>query len=102
VSLDGVELSLLAAGLIGLSIATDRRWAAVRLILQAQALAVVLILAAIVLARRDFDWSAPTSWSFVAGLLAVFDLVVTVLLRYRGREPEHEVAEPPLETAGGG
>jgi uncharacterized membrane protein len=97
-----VSAMFVLTGLIGLSIAADRRWAAVRLILQAQALAVVLILAAIVLARRDFDWSAPTSWSFVAGLLAVFALVVTVLLRYRGRELEHEVAEPPLETAGGG
>jgi hypothetical protein len=96
-----VSALFLLTGLIGLSIAADRRWGAVRFILQAQTLAVVLILAAVVLARRDLDWSAPASWSFVAGLLVVFALVATVLYRYGDRTPEAHAAAPPLETADG-
>jgi peptidoglycan/LPS O-acetylase OafA/YrhL len=85
-------------GLIALSISVDRRWTAVRFILQAQTVAVVLILLAVVLARDDFDWTAPGSWTFTAGLVVVFALVVTVLVRQRGKG-DPRAMKRPVETA---
>lgn len=88
-------------GLIALGIAIDRRWTAVRFILEAQTLAVVLILAAIVVARADFDWSAVGSWTYTGGLLLVLVLVVSVLARYGG-VGHLDAAGAPQATAGGG
>jgi hypothetical protein len=58
-------------GLVGLGIATDRRWSAARTILEAQAFSIVIILIAAVRARSDFDPSRAATWLFIGGLSAL-------------------------------
>lgn len=82
-----VSSMLVLTGLIALGLAADRRWTAVRYILQAQTIAVALILAAVVFARADYDWSRLVSWFFVGGLVLVFVVVGSVLLRHRSSAP---------------
>jgi hypothetical protein len=96
-----VSSMFVLTGLIALGIAIDRRWTAVRFILEAQTLAVVLILAGIVVARDDFDWSAAASWTYTGGLLLVLALVVAVLARYGG-VGHLDAAGPSPATASGG
>lgn len=72
-------------GLIAAGIALDGRWSATHRILQAQGIAVTLILLGVVLARNDWDWSRAVSWIFLAGLVLVLVLVVAVLAHGRKR-----------------
>lgn len=72
-------------GLIAAGIALDGRWSATHRILQAQGVAVTLILLGVILARDDWDWSRAASWFFLAGLVLVLVLVVTVLALGRKR-----------------
>lgn len=62
-------------GLVGLSLAYDGHWSSARYLLQAQALAIVLMLLAVYAGRADFDWAAPTSWVFSGGLSLVLLLI---------------------------
>jgi hypothetical protein len=55
-------------GIVGLGIASDRRWSAANLILQSQGFSILLILMAAVRSRHDFDWANPGSWIFIGGL----------------------------------
>jgi hypothetical protein len=55
-------------GIVGLGIAVDRRWSAARIILQAQAFSILVILIAAARAWGDFDPSNPPSFLFVGGL----------------------------------
>ena len=55
-------------GLVGLGLATDRRWSAARTLLQAQAFSIALILIAAVRAWDNFDLIMNTHWLFVGGL----------------------------------
>lgn len=45
------------SGLVGLGIAIDRRWSSARIIFQAQAISIILILVAIVRAQDEIAWS---------------------------------------------
>jgi hypothetical protein len=58
-------------GLVGLGVATDRRWSAARIILQSQGFGILLILIAAIRAWGDYQWEKPSSWLFVAGLAAM-------------------------------
>ncbi len=58
-------------GLVGLGLALDRRWSAARIILQAQAFSIALILIAAVRAWDNFDLAKNTYWLFVGGLSAL-------------------------------
>jgi hypothetical protein len=62
-------------GLVGLAICLDGSWASARHLLTVQALTIVLMLGGIVVARADLDWSAPASWTFVAGMSAILLLI---------------------------
>lgn len=62
-------------GLVQLGIAVDRRWSSARILLQAQGLSIVLILAAMILARQDIFWDQWQCWLFIAGLLLVLLLI---------------------------
>jgi hypothetical protein len=55
-------------GLVGLGIALDRRWSAARIILQAQAFSIGLILIATLRAWSDFNPANLATWLFVGGL----------------------------------
>lgn len=74
------------SGLVALGIARDGRWTAARRIVEAQTLAIMLILYAAVRARGEFDWSRPVSWLFVAGLVAVLGCILVMVLRARPRD----------------
>ena len=67
-------------GLVGLSIAYDGRWSSARFLLQAQAISILLMLAAIYVARDDFDWSDPTSWAGPLSLLLTLPVLAFILL----------------------
>jgi hypothetical protein len=60
---------------VGLAIAFDGSWASARHLLTVLALTIVLMLGAIVVARADFDWSAPTSWIFTGGMTGILLLI---------------------------
>ena len=62
-------------GLVGVSVAVDGSWAAARYLLVVLALTVLLMLGALVTARADVDWAAPTSWLFTGGLLGILLLI---------------------------
>jgi len=72
-------------GLVGLAIALDGSWASTRHLLTVQALTIALMLGAIVVARADLDWSAPASWTFVAGLSGILVLIGYTHLDMRTR-----------------
>jgi hypothetical protein len=55
-------------GVVGLGIALEQRWSAARIILEAQAFSILMILIAAVRAWSDFEQSNLISWLFVGGL----------------------------------
>src|SRR5947209_13562967 len=55
-------------GIVGLGIAAEKRWSAGRIILEAQAFSILMILIAAAFAWGDFDQSNPVTWLFVGGL----------------------------------
>jgi hypothetical protein len=71
------------SGIVGIEIAIDRRPAAARAIVQAQAIAIAGILAALVRASGDVAWDRPTAWLFAGGMLVV--LAANVLAAYGRR-----------------
>ncbi|HTP10707.1 MAG TPA: hypothetical protein VMP08_20780 [Anaerolineae bacterium] len=63
------------SGLVGLGIAVDRRWSSARIIFQAQAISIVLILVSIVRASDEITWTQWESWLFIVGQLLVLALI---------------------------
>jgi hypothetical protein len=55
-------------GVVGLGIALEKRWSAARIILEAQAFSIVMILIAAARAWGDFGQSNAITWLFVGGL----------------------------------
>lgn len=70
-------------GLVGLGIALEKRWSAARIILEAQAFSIVLILIAAARAWSDFEQSNLSTWLFVGGLSF---LLVALAALYTGIE----------------
>lgn len=68
-------------GLVGLSIARDGRWSAARTLVQAQLLAIGVILLAALRDRAALDFSHASAWGFVGGMSVMFVLLLTLLLR---------------------
>jgi hypothetical protein len=68
---------------VGVGIALERRWSAARIILEAQAFSIALILIATVRAWNNFDQSRPITWAFIAGLGL---LLIALALSYTGIE----------------
>jgi hypothetical protein len=75
----------LLPGLVTLAIAFDSSWASARHLLRVLALTIVLMLGAVLVARADFDWSAPTSWIFTGGMTGILLLIGYVHLDMRKR-----------------
>lgn len=65
-------------GVVGLGIAREKRWSAARIILEAQAFSLVMILIAAARAWSDFEQSNPLTWLFVSGISFLF-LALAVL-----------------------
>jgi hypothetical protein len=55
-------------GVVGLGISLEKRWSAARIILEAQAFSIVMILIATARAWGDFEHSNAITWLFVGGL----------------------------------
>jgi hypothetical protein len=72
-------------GLVGLDIALDQRWSAARIILQAQAFSIGLILIAALRSWHDFNPANITTWLFVGGLsgLLIGIIRLSVLMERR-------------------
>lgn len=64
------------SGFVALGVAINRYWSAARIPLQAQAIAVILILVALIRASTEIFWQSWGSWLFVAGLLSVLVLIL--------------------------
>ncbi|HTP10373.1 MAG TPA: hypothetical protein VMP08_19100 [Anaerolineae bacterium] len=73
-------------GLVGLGIASDRRWSAARIILQAQAFSIGLILIAAVRSWSDFNPTSISTWLFIGGLSA---LLIGIIILYGIMEARH-------------
>ena len=65
-------------GIVGLGIATEKRWSAARIILEAQACSIAIMLLAAGLSWSDFALSNTLTWLFVGGL--TFLLVALAIL----------------------
>jgi hypothetical protein len=80
-------------GIVGLGIAAEKRWSAGRIILEAQAFSILMILIAAAFAWGDFDQSNPVTWLFVGGLafllVAIAALYLGCELYRRNRVPRH-------------
>jgi hypothetical protein len=70
-------------GIVGLGIALEKRWSAARIILEAQAFSIALILIAAVRAWSDFMQSNPLTWVFIGGLSF---LLIALAALYTGSE----------------
>src|SRR6266700_3502706 len=80
-------------GIVGLGIAAEKRWSAGRIILEAQACSIAVILIAAAFAWSNFDQSNPVTWLFVGGLafllVAIAALYLGCELYRRNRVPRH-------------
>ena len=74
-------------GLVGLGIASDQRWSAARIILQAQAFSIALILIAAATSWSDFNPANIATWLFVGGLstLLIGIIILYVIMEMRQR-----------------
>ncbi len=70
------------SGIVGIEIAIDRRPVAARAIVQAQAIAIVGILAGLARASGDVRWDAPGAWLFAGGMVVV--LLANAFAAYGG------------------
>src|SRR5205085_11465742 len=86
-------------GVFGLAIAGERRWSAVRLAVQSQALGVALILLGVLRAWSDFNLANPLTWLLLAGMAGLLSglafLYVTLERRSRAA-PAAPAIEPRL------
>jgi hypothetical protein len=71
------------AGLVAVGIAIERRWSSARILLQAQAISIVLFLLAMAISRDDIAWDRIGSWLFLAGMLAFLAPIGMTELRAR-------------------
>jgi hypothetical protein len=62
-------------GLVGILVAMDGRWSSASIIFQAQALAILLFLVAILRTSDEIRWELWSAWAFLAGLLLVLILI---------------------------
>lgn len=76
-------------GVVGLGIALEKRWSAARIILEAQAFSIFLILIATARAWNNFDQSNVNTWLFVGGLSF---LLVAFAVLYAGIEMQRRNA----------
>lgn len=83
-------------GVVGLGIAGEQRWSAARILLEAQAFTLVMILIATARAWGDFKQSSPVTWLFTGGLsfgiLVVAALYIGVERYRRTRARGHVLA----------
>ena len=63
--------AIFCLGSAGLAVLVDPRWTSVKLMLQVEALMVILILIGAVRARAQFDTGRPLTWVLLGGFLAV-------------------------------
>jgi hypothetical protein len=80
--------AMFALGLTALGIGLERRWSAVRLILQAQIFMLSMVLIAALRAWNEFNQANPTTWLFIGGLVVVIVLSVSfyvLMERQRGQ-----------------
>lgn len=64
-----VLAAILALGLAGIGVIWDRRWSAVRLMLQVESLMLTLILVAAARAHEEFETEATSTWVFLIGFV---------------------------------
>ncbi|GAC1461361.1 MAG: hypothetical protein PVS3B3_35820 [Ktedonobacteraceae bacterium] len=83
-------------GVVGLGIALEKRWSAARIILEAQAFSIVMILVATARAWGDFKQSNAITWLFVSGLsfllVALAALYASIELHRRNVVKEHSLS----------
>ena len=72
-------------GMVGLGIASDARWSAARIILQAQALSILMILVAALRAWGDFKPTYIGTYLFIGGLIAMLLLIVGFYINMEAR-----------------
>jgi hypothetical protein len=72
-------------GLVALNLASDERWSAARIILEAQALSIALILIAALRAWSDFKPTSAATWLFIGGLSGLLIGIVAVYLGMEAR-----------------
>jgi hypothetical protein len=68
--------AMFALGLTAFGIGRERRWSAVRIMLQAQIFMMVMVLTATVRAWAEFDKALPSTWLFLVGLLLIIFLSI--------------------------
>ena len=77
--------AIFALGIAGLGAARERRWSAMRILFQVEAIMLVLILIAGVRARDQFDSSNVLTWLFAAGFVATALATAALYVRMEQR-----------------
>ncbi len=93
--------AMFALGGAGLGISTERRWSAVRILLQAEAFMLFMILTAAVRGWSDFAQSNPAGNGFVGGLVALLVVIVVFYVSMEGRRGKAHIAATGNTHAGG-
>jgi hypothetical protein len=75
-------------GVVGLAIATDRRWSAARVILEAQAFSIFLILVSTARSWGDLNKANPLAFIFVIGLSAI---LIGIIALHLGMESKRRI-----------
>jgi hypothetical protein len=79
--------AIFALGIAAIGAFSERRWSAVRILLQVEMFMLVLILVGAVRAAGDMDPSNPLTWLFAVGFVGVFVASAVFYLRMEQRSP---------------
>ena len=79
-------------GVTSLGVARERRWSAIRIVLESQALSLILILIGAARAWDDFDPSQPLTWIVIGGMFLLLVVIVCVYLGLEARRRSHDAA----------
>jgi hypothetical protein len=79
-------------GVTSLCVARDRRWSAARIVLQSQALSLVLILIGAARAWDDFDPLQPMTWIVIGGMFLLLAVIACLYLALEARRRSHDTA----------
>jgi hypothetical protein len=72
-------------GVVAMSVTIDGRWSSANIIFQAQGIAILFILIAVVRARDQIQWGSWSIWTFLGGMLLMLLLIGWAALEHAAR-----------------
>ncbi len=91
--------AIFALGIAAIGAFAERRWSAMRLMVQVELVMLLLILVAAVRARGEFDTGRPLTWAMGAGLVLLLGASVGLYARMSADRRPSGVAGPAAVTS---